>query len=149
MQLVPFEAHHYVTLASKAGTRALVGMRACDMLAQFHQDHGIAFSALDKDGNLCGAAGITSPWAGLGEAWTLLTPEVKASSFFLHRKVVRIMKGIIHNNGFHRVQSQVQLSDPVAVAWILRLGFHQEASLEKYSTTREDYGLFVLFPKGK
>ena len=148
MRLVPYEPIHYVYLASQSGVRGILSKGTLELVAHFHFMQGIGYTALDQ-GAIVGCAGIVKLWPGVGEAWTVLSPAVKQRPFFLHRKVLTMLRGLIKLKEYHRVHASVNLADPIAIEWVTRLGFKQEAVLRKFSTAQEDYGVFVLFPGGE
>lgn len=145
LELVAFEPWHYCLLSKSTGAWETWGEDLVRLVANLHWKRGIAFTAL-LDGEVVGTAGIVELWQGVAEAWTQLTDKVK-NPFFLHRKVKRIMQGVIKTKGYHRVQATADLSDQVAVAWLKRLGFSLEGSLKQFSSDKKDHGIFALVAK--
>ena len=104
---------------------------------------GTAFSGM-KDGKIIGAAGVQSLHAGVGRAWALLTPEVLAHRFFLHRAVRRKLPQIFRAGNFHRIEALVLRGFGPGCAWAVSLGFKMEGIMLKYDSEKQDYYLYSL-----
>lgn len=93
-------------------------------------------------------AGIATIYAGVGEAWSYLSPTAKAHPMFLHRAVRRGLKTALLHGNFRRVQSFACEADPAACRWLDRLGFQLEGRMRLAGPNGETMCRYAMFPKG-
>lgn len=101
--------------------------------AAFSGFHGAVF---------LGCAGVAPMWAGVAEAWMLLTPKIEPFKLSMHRVCKRGLERAIEAYRLHRVQATVAERDVRARRWIEVLGFQNEAILRSYGPRGEDYILY-------
>jgi hypothetical protein len=142
IKLVRYESWHYEYLAGQTGADLVMTPETVKLFAEMYLHRGTSLTA-KFEGRIIGCAGVVNLWTGVGEAWTMLGPEVKANPYFLHRKVKWIMRGIIKDKELHRLQAIVSLNDEPALQWIHSLGFEFEGRMRKFNPDKTDSGMFT------
>lgn len=139
MEIIPFKAVHAWDFPPQNGfTRA--GMVA---MAKRLEASGPGFTAMDN-GRPLGAAGICLYWEGVGEAWTLLSPEIKQQRIWLTRTVKRVLNDLTKALALHRVQVTVRADQEINKCWARALGFSDPLPLPKYGP---DGANFIMFTR--
>lgn len=87
-------------------------------------------------------AGITTYWAGRGEAWAFLDKEL--SSKYM-RRIHKIIKDYLRTTTFTRIEAVVYPDFEPGHRWAEMLGFTMDAELlEKYTPQGRDVTLYSL-----
>ena len=137
LRIVPLEVEHY---------REALG-DTCPWLdvaqaAREHMTRGPAFSGFLGD-DLAACAGVMIPWAGMGEAWAILTPLGRQHPMAVHRAIIRFLRSIIEHESLTRVQADAVAEFHVARRWLLRLGFRKESFMRRYGPDGRDFVRYV------
>jgi len=102
-----------------------------------------SFALVDSDGIVLGAAGVWTIWPGVGEAWAILTEDLKKKPILLHKTVQKYLKKIVEEQKFHRVQFIVLYGFIAAESWAHALGFTHEGIMYQYGTDKSTYHRFA------
>jgi RimJ/RimL family protein N-acetyltransferase len=106
--------------------------------AEFLASNGIGLAGV-MGGKVVGMGGVFPLWAGVAEAWTLLSEDVKKDhGFWLHKTVRSWLKDQAKDCGFHRIQINVDASDDRALKWAKVLGFDHEGIMRQYAFNKVD-----------
>lgn len=134
--LMPFRAEHILAFSH----REPVGLDQWGgvMQAVKKETMGPAFTATVGETYL-GSAGIAILWAGVGEAWMILAPEVEKHGIWLTRTVRRVFEDIREAFNLRRVQATVRVDSPRNQRWIDLLGFKEEGTMLKYGPDGANY----------
>ncbi len=143
IHVIPFEPKHAVELAH---AMSLLQVLEPSEYGRLLAHDPIAFSG-ECDGRIVGAAGIHPLHHGVGRAWALLTDEVRAARFFLHREIKLRLPTLIEVGKFHRVECVVADSYTAAHRWAERLGFTHEGILHGYGPDGSDYHSYAIVTK--
>ena len=140
LKLIPFKPRHAEVLALHQGTLHLLA-------SKFEQNYfdaligPYAFTGLDPDGHILGAAGIFEYWPGRGEAWAML--DAKCKPYF--RDIHRACKRNLEVAPYHRIEAVVDEGYEEGHRWCRLLGFELEAPLMKsYFTDKRSASLYAL-----
>ena len=106
------------------------------ILAEGHETVG---KTLLHNNVIVAIAGVHILWPGVGEGWTLVSPEVEGGGIVYARYVKKMIDVIIKDNGLKMLQATVHASDIVAVQFASWLGFESEGIMRKYGINGEDY----------
>lgn len=131
---IPFKAEHGVKIASMINGNFL-------RMMEVHEKLGQSLTALYGDEILC-CGGIDPVWEGVGEAWTVNGPLTKVYPLTFHKTIARWLKLLSRKYGLVRIQSIVDVADPMHVKWIEALGFEREGVLRKYHWGK-DYAIYA------
>jgi len=142
MELVNYKPWHYEYLMMITSNGRLLGEDIVKMYALAYSFKGQAYTIKDN-GRVVGCAGIVELWPGVGEAWTVLSKDLKGNPFFLHRKTYRIMRNLINKFKYHRLQAIVCPGDSIATKWIERLGFKKESIMKRFGADGSDHAMYV------
>ena len=85
-------------------------------LAQIAEQSGPAWSGF-LYGVAIGAGGVSIQRPGIGEAWTIFNPRIKAFPLFLHRTIKSHLESIIEN------LDEVYSVSSGDCKWLVKLGF--------------------------
>lgn len=140
IQVVPFLSHHVNDLIPYMS------------LLQVHDplDYGIMLAADSysfsgvRDGKVIGAAGIHPIHSGVGQAWALLSPDIRKEKFFLHRECKRRIYSAIELGLFHRIEIIVDAKFKEAIQWAGVLGFRYEGTRHMYGPDGSDYFSYAI-----
>jgi hypothetical protein len=114
-------------------------------IAQAYSNSTVALSAVNDYGQVFGCAGITASTPGVGFCWAIFDADLIKSvpPSWIYREA---KKGIIGamQNGFHRLQADCQINNPVFENFILNLGFKREGIMRKYGPDKVDHILFSI-----
>ena len=138
--LLPFKAEHVRGLPPVEG-HTPEGMIE---MARRMEAWGPALTGI-IDGVFIGAAGLGVYWPGVGEAWTLLTPQIKMThKVWLTRTVKKFLNDIIRALDLHRVQIAVRASEDMNNRWAQALGFSNPRMLERYGPDKADFIQYTI-----
>lgn len=98
------------------------------------------------NGRFVGAAGIVSPYPGLGEAWAIAGPLVATHRAFFHRSIARMLRPLAQAMRVRRLQALVRQEFATSHRWMRALGFKPEAVLRRYGLDGGDMTVYVMFP---
>lgn len=87
----------------------------------------ISFTLVDAD-HVLGCGGIVKYWDGVGEAWTLLSDYAGQNML----TITRIVKQVLNDAPFHRVQMTTDEGFTEAERWARMLGFEYEGLMRGY-----------------
>jgi hypothetical protein len=107
---------------------------------------GPALVGTEGDEIAWGVAGIARYWPGVGEAWTVMTPDalMKWTPWQLSKTFRLGLEKLMVEHGFWRVQATPDLEDPVAVRFARHLGFEPEGVMRNYSPMGHDCMMMAL-----
>lgn len=115
------------------------------IVAQTKED--VAFTCLLNDKPIC-VFGCMKYWDGVAEMWSLISDDFRRFPVHL-TKCARVFIDMCEIAfKLHRVEMTVLASDKRATKWPLALYFKHEAFMEKYSSKRQDFNLFVRINHG-
>jgi hypothetical protein len=136
ISIIPFRARHAFEI------RPDLDADEANLLARA-QYEGVGYTGF-LAGKAIAAAGVWVPRPGIGHAWTIFTPAMKAFSFSLHREVKTRLGKVMES-----------LDEVYAVCsddgkWLKRLGFHVAQLEDPYTLQRvmppEPFSLRQLKP---
>jgi len=99
----------------------------------------LAFTVMNETGLPIGIGGINTLMPGVGEAWTIITDELRSKPILLHKSALVIMSNFIESQRFHRIQCIVLENLHKAIKWMRPLGFLNEGLMQKYSIDQKNY----------
>lgn len=103
-----------------------------------------AYSVI-KNGKVLGCAGVTEYWPGRGEAWAILSTNLKHDFMTFHNEV----KKFLDNVPIKRVEAVVDRDFKDGIRWVNMLGFSLEAPCMKaYGRDGKDCILFSRVRNG-
>ncbi len=91
-----------------------------------------------EDGRVLAMAGIVRLWQGVGEAWSLFTPEALQYGVAFHLRAVKVLKSFF-DQGWWRIQTTVRADFETGIIWLVGMGFKDEGVMEKYGPDGSDY----------
>lgn len=112
-----------------------------DTRAKVYANMGPAISIILNDVVL-GIGGVVKFWHGVGEAWMMISPEGKSKWLSLYKHMDGFLLSCI-NDGFHRIQASVLVSDRKAHKTVMKLGFIPEGMMIHYGPKKENYIRYV------
>lgn len=121
MRIIPFEIVHVKSFRNYGGQEMRVGEvtdKDIDELRAF----GESFTAIDKDYNVIGCAGIIPATQYRATAWGLFQRTKQTDFVFVHKKT----KEFLHNTKYIRIEAYVDPGFYPAMRWIQMLGFKME-----------------------
>jgi hypothetical protein len=93
--------------------------------------------------SIIGMGGITQLWNGVGEAWVILTEQIKERRMWLIRTVRDFMCVALSRLDLHRLQAVCRNDSAKAQRFAISLGFQCESLLSKYGEDGSDYWLYA------
>ena len=84
-------------------------------------------------------AGVILSWANRAQAWSILSADMGAHVFSIHRAVVRFLAAY----PVRRVECTVDPRSAVAVRWVTRLGFQYEGTMAAYTPLGDTMDLYA------
>lgn len=106
---------------------------------------GTAFSAMNERHEVVACGGVKPLWAGVGMAWSMLTPAVRAHPFFLHRETLKVLHKVVKTHSLHRVELIVLDEFAAGKKWAKALGFVSEGIRKWYTPDKRNIEMFVRF----
>jgi RimJ/RimL family protein N-acetyltransferase len=143
IEVIPFKCEHAYSLKDYM---SLLQVHSVEAYGRLLEADATAFTGV-CDGRVIGAAGVHPIHEGVGQAWALLSPEVRRAKFFLHREVKRRMRELLELGLFHRLEIIVHSNFAEAIIWADRLGFIFEGISPMYGPDGSDYHRFGLTKK--
>ena len=70
-----------------------------------------------------GILGMSLSDGGVGTIWLVISDELRAHKYFLHRQMKQIIAGILNDAKINRLDALVKIEDGRACEWWKRLGF--------------------------
>lgn len=144
IQIIPFSVAHALDLEISGRFPKTGGDSKQHAEHLFSRSKGLAFSAVEE-GEVIGCAGIVKLWEGVGEAWTMLSSEIRKRPFFLHRQVKRGLQDFAVLAGFHRVELFVVSGFEAGNRWAISLGFQLEGVRKAYTPDKQDITVYTKF----
>jgi RimJ/RimL family protein N-acetyltransferase len=139
--IIPFKKEHWYQLRFRDDAEALTGLPDAEH-ARILAGGGPAYSAY-ADGTIIGMGGVFILWPGTGEAWCLVSPEIRKHGIFFTRAVKRYLDMIAKLKNLERIQAAVQVDFQVGLKFIEALGFGAEGVMEKFFNGKT----FIRFAK--
>lgn len=128
-QLQPDQAKHHPTLDTEEA-KAL--------------EDEISFSVL-CDGVLCAIFGLIIPWDGRGQGWAYVSYKMPRKAWpEITQRLLTSIAALMNGMKLHRLEITVAADHAAGQRWAERLGFTQEAKLNKYGTDGSDFFLYVI-----
>ena len=109
-------------------------------------EKGYTWSMVEDD-RVLALGGIVPLWSGVGEAWSLMTPEALTHIKELHAKAKKVLESFF-NQGWQRIQTTVRADFGQGKNWLEHLGFEDEGTMEKYGPDGKDYIRYALVKGG-
>lgn len=103
---------------------------------------GITFTLLD-DTKVIGVVGISCLWPGVGEAWTLLSEDVRKYPILFHKLIFNGLRFYMKELKLHRLQASVVSDFCTGGKWLSKLGFTKEGTMRKLGVNGDDYDLWA------
>jgi len=107
-----------------------------ELLADGHNTVG---KTLLKGDTVVAVGGVHIMWDGVGEAWTLVSPDIERNGVVFARYAKKMFDAIIKENNLTRVQATIHVNDITAAQFASWLGFESEGVMRKYGINGEDY----------
>lgn len=142
LKIVPFEAEHLLQMKIRnEESEPFDGKDFYEIAKQ--SDRELSFTFIDsEDSYIAFCLGVKKLWNGVGEAWSLCNEGIhKYIRELLYYSRLYIDKAF-NDYGFHRLQAHVRADWIKSIMFDEKLGFVEEAFLEKYGPNGEDYILF-------
>ena len=140
IEIVPYKEEHLALLEFPIEEQKIKD--TAFSLLRVNAKRGPAYTGF-KNGKVLGIAGVIILWKGVGEAWTIISPEAKKYKISLHKVIKTNLDRIIKEHNLHRVQTYVKIDWHSSQKWMEMLGFECEAILEIFGPNKEDYYLFA------
>ncbi len=137
MQIVEFKKDHIDLFDFDAVGEQFKGAFFNKDMTAVIAEKGYTWSMVES-GRVLAMAGVMPLWKGVGEAWSLMTPEALQHGTALHLKAVKVLKSLF-NQGWWRIQTTVRADFGEGLRWAERLGFKDEGLMEKYGPDSKDY----------
>lgn len=118
VQIIPFRARHVPLIKPEAGKEWLE-------LAEAAQENGRGYTACLL-GDPIGAAGVRLHAQGIGEAWALFSPLIKAMPKSLFKSVSKGLNEIIAEEKLTKIWALVDPEDETAQQFMEHLGFRMK-----------------------
>lgn len=115
---------------------------ACERIVQ-QAENGIAFSGIDKNGDIIAIGGIAIPWQGVGAGWVLTSELLLKHKIWTHRKIRDIIMLAEDAYNLHRIETVILKDHKVSMKWAERLGFKKEGLLRKYNSNKQDHWIYA------
>jgi hypothetical protein len=119
--VIAFRARHVLDIKPDADSRMMA-------LAQIAEQSGPAWSGF-LYGVAIGAGGVSIQRPGIGEAWTIFNPRIKAFPLFLHRTIKSHLESIAPN------LEEVWATCKDDGEWLVKLGFHETKDVPRGTIT--------------
>jgi hypothetical protein len=107
-------------------------------------EQSITISVFNDD-KLLGIGGVLPFWSGVGEAWMLVTPELKKCPMRALKDIQFYFNYLFEKEGFKRIQSVVAVDFTLAHRFIMKLGFVPEGIMPNYGPKGEHFTRYVRF----
>jgi len=140
--LIPFKAEHYAAMDVSDRCRALYRSKAFLRRLRENECPGLAYTGLVGD-TVVGCGGVKPIWEGVGEAWAVYPEDRAAWRWAIARLTVQVLRRVIQDHHFHRVQAIVPVNYTPGMRFVRWLGFDLEARLRKYTPDGEDCYLYA------
>ena len=137
-ELVKLQPEHLFQFTPQAAQTAALGMLTPEFAQTLVAQTGVGWTGL-LDGQVVGCAGIVECWPGRAEAWTLLAPDC----FDVFRHIHRVVRRVLADSPWHRVEMKVDVDHEAAVRWAEHLGFVREGLMRKYTADQRDVFLYA------
>jgi len=137
VQIVEFKKEHIDLFDFNAVGDQFKGAFFNKDLTAVIAEKGYTWSMVEADSVLA-MAGIVPLWHGVGEAWSLMTPEAIIHIKELHDKAKKVLESFF-NQGWQRIQTTVRADFGQGKNWLEHLGFEDEGTMEKYGPDGKDY----------
>ena len=135
VEIVPFEPWHLSWLTET--TEPALVARTPDYGAALKAG-GPCYTAFAGE-HVVACAGMILCWADRATAWSMLSAEMGAHVFSIHRAVVRFLA----TYPVRRVECTVDPRSAVAVRWVTRLGFQYEGTMAAYTPLGDTMDLYA------
>lgn len=99
---------------------------------------GHSISILDNKGT-CGCIGIIPIWDGVGEAWALITEDLRSRPLLMMRIMKELFASVAATGKFHRIQITVLAENSGYCKWAETLGFTFEGVMLKYGPDKKNH----------
>lgn len=144
MTVIPFKSFHLRLMDLREWDRQLLLSNAelADLSSNYFEKNGFGYTGLGAEG-IVGAAGLVRVLPGNWEAWAYTTHLFPKYGIQIHRLVKSVIVDWFANPRVNRIQCIVDSMNPVAVRWASKLGFHKEATLQKYGPGGQDFYMFA------
>jgi RimJ/RimL family protein N-acetyltransferase len=139
IEIVPFAPEHLLAIAPGPFDAAAAEGLDLRAMASARADIGPAWSAVMRNGEVLGCAGIVPLWRGVGAGWLFGGEELRRYPVALHRAVARGIPRAMRGLGLHRLQISVHEDFARSLAWAARLGFACEGAMPGYGPDGATY----------
>lgn len=100
---------------------------------------GVAWAAVDDVAGVLGCAGLVEVWRDRAIAWALVTPAALHHWVAVHR----LVRDVLRDAPWRRVEMHVDVDHDAAVRWAERLGFVREGRMRAFTTDGRDCYLYA------
>lgn len=123
----------------------LNGLKHADLphMPVIPQSGGPAYTGFIHDKVAC-CGGIVEFWPGVGEAWFILGEVPQENRGSLFKAVYHVLRKIIAEYKFRRIQASVLESFEVGHRFVKRLGFTDEGVMRKYGPNGVNFRRYAL-----
>ncbi len=147
LEVVPFEPGHLLRLRPRAYERRFLGLIGDrDAYATALAVPGLSFTGL-VDGAVLGCGGTYPLQRGVGEVWLALSEHfeigVPDRGWVWIDRAARALLAAALEDGFHRLQTAIEVDFRPGHNWVRRLGFSEEGIMRKYGPDGKDYMRFA------
>lgn len=121
MKLIQFEPNHIQQFKNFGGQKIRVGEVNETEIYQLRA-FGDAYTAIDKNDNIIGCAGVVPATQFRAVAWALFQKTKPTDFVFIHKQTIEFLK----NSNYLRIEAYVDPGFYPALRWIEMLGFKME-----------------------
>jgi hypothetical protein len=149
LRIVPFEVAHYLEATAVLYARwPRSAMAQPETVAHFYALGGPAFTVLTADDTVAAVAGIVNLWEGLGNAWIVISDEVRhpESARGFHYLVGRMLRRLQDRFQWRCVLAHVMTDQWRDNCWTAALGFEPLGDIRHYGPGGEMFTLWARYP---
>lgn len=139
IDVVPFEAWHLQNFSLREEQK-IVAVDLTPDYAKALQHAGPCFSAW-AGYEVIAVAGVVSFWPGRAQVWALMSDQINAYGWVIHRHVVRYLSGCF----VRRLECVIDPRFQESAAWAIRLGFKKECTMPRYGVHGQDMDMYVRY----
>ncbi len=143
-ELILFQVEHLKQINLRPFDEQVI-MGVPNMIDQYivMAENGIAYTGIDKEGNIIGIGGVAIFWPGVGFGWVLTSELLLKYKIWFHRTIKDILELTVMARNLHRIEGLILKDHIVSQRWAERLGFIREGLLRQYDSSKNDYYLYA------
>lgn len=106
-------------------------------------DGVVAFTVFDKNIAI-GIVGVLSIWDGLGDAFTIISKDIKNHGRAAYEAAGLLVPTIFNSMKLRRLQATVLVGFDVGVKFIENIGFQREGIMKKWTPDGDDVYIYAM-----